>query len=103
MCTQTLIIFACCPCRKTKISTCSKMQDEEYRAWRHFAPIPDHRGCKDLLTLEDFHEGCCEMAPGNACPYIGKRTFDAPQTPHAVENWLGIFPSMYFLPSLFQE
>jgi hypothetical protein len=92
MCRQTLIIFARCPCRKTRISTCPNMQDQEYRAWRHFDPIPDHRGCKSLETFEDFSEGCCEMAPGGTCPYNGRRTFDTPQVPQVGEEKLGIFP-----------
>ncbi|KAE9370453.1 hypothetical protein N431DRAFT_442286 [Stipitochalara longipes BDJ] len=92
MCTQALIIFARCPCRKTRISTCFKMQDDEYRAWRHFEPIPDYRSCKGLETLEDFNEGYCEMAPGGSCPYIGRTMFDTPQVSQVREDRLGIFP-----------
>jgi hypothetical protein len=92
MCTQTLIIFACCPCRKTRISTCISMQDQEYRAWRHFQSIPDYRGCKGLETLEDFNEGCCEMAHRGTCPYAGGNRFDTPKVPRPREDKLGIYP-----------
>jgi hypothetical protein len=89
MCTQTLVIFAKCPCRKTQISTCPAMEREQYRAWRYFEPIPDHRGCRCLETLEGFNTGCCGMAPRNTCPYVGRRTFNGPQQ---VEDQLGIHP-----------
>ena len=73
------------------------MQDDEYRAWRHFEPIPDYRSCKGLETLEDFDEGYCEMAPGGSCPYIGRTTFDTLQVSQVREDRLGIFLGWHLL------
>jgi hypothetical protein len=69
------------------------MQDLEYRAWRHFAPIPDYGGCNGLQTLEDFSPGTCEMAPGGTCPYTGLNTIHVP-IPQLREDTLGIHPGM---------
>jgi hypothetical protein len=69
------------------------MQDLEYRAWRHFAPIPDYRGCDGLQTLEDFNTGTCEMAPGGTCPYASLNTVHVP-IPQLREDTLGIHPGI---------
>lgn len=70
------------------------MEREEHRAWRHFEPIPDYRGCKALETLEDFHTGCCEMAPGLKCPYVKYKTHN---TTERGEEKLGLHPGTSFL------
>jgi hypothetical protein len=58
----------------TRVSTCSTIRHKEEHEWHHLESAPDYRTCPDLKTEEEVDGGCCEMAPGSTCLYIGKNT-----------------------------
>jgi hypothetical protein len=58
----------------TRVSTCSIIRQKKEHEWRQLESAPNFRTCPDLKMEEEVDGGCCEMAPGGTCLYVGKST-----------------------------
>jgi hypothetical protein len=50
------------------------IRHKEEHEWHHLESASDYRACPDLKTEEEVDGGCCEMAPGGTCLYLGRNT-----------------------------